>query len=240
MVPLFQAIHNSESNKSKAQKINGFKDKEKIDKPTAVVYRFTSRSTPVATESYKSANSVDAEPFVRVINENTKEFNDLSLALHARRIDFVQIARHLLNEAAEDKNRGNVQQNLLFSAGENHTRINSRNYGCALPAVNKGTEDWVADSHLAALVCDTCTQSDSIQGVLSAVDSLIEDGQSVDRRIKRLQSRVDTAKAKIRALSKKTDTQEANIDTSDRNLAHYMARFDNLKSSLHPQCFQRP
>ena len=97
-----------------------------------------------------------------------------------------------------------------------------------------------ADSHLAALVCDTCTQADSIQGVLNAVDSLIEDGQSVDRRINRLQSRVDTAKAKIRALTKKTDTQEANIDTSDRNLAHYMARFDNLESSLHPQCFQRP
>ena len=138
MVPLFQAIHNSESNKSKAQKINSFKEKGKIDKPTAVVYGFTSRSTPLATEC-----AGGAEPFVRVINENTKEFNDLSLALHARRIDFVQIARHLLNEAAEDKNRGNVQQNLLFSAGENHTRINSRNYGCALPAVNKGTEDWV-------------------------------------------------------------------------------------------------
>lgn len=96
------------------------------------------------------------------------------------------------------------------------------------------------DSHLAALVCNNCVQSDSIQDVLTAVDNLIEDSNSVDRRLNRLQSRVDTAKSKIRALSKKADTHDTNIDTSDRNLASYMARFDNLRDSLRPQCFQRP
>ena len=60
------------------------------------------------------------DPFVFVVNEELPEFSRMDLASHLRRIDFRSTARAILARANnEDRLRGNIQMNLMFSGGEN-------------------------------------------------------------------------------------------------------------------------
>ena len=66
-----------------------------------------------------------------------------------QRIDFKKVGERVLATCIEngtDKNRGNYQVNVLFSGGENYdrgTQERKEDYGCAMPAVNNGTDEWL-------------------------------------------------------------------------------------------------
>lgn len=81
---------------------------------------------------------------MRVINQGSTEFTELRLNMHSETVDFPAIARKLLSKVpTADKNRGNLQENILFSGGENHVRNPTANFGCAIPGINNGTEEWI-------------------------------------------------------------------------------------------------
>ncbi len=86
--------------------------------------------------------------FVRVINEGMAEFSRLEIKKHIDRIDFRKITNLMLSTdgSRENKSRGNLQINVLFTGGENQRRdfLEVRDhYGCAMPALNVGTEEWI-------------------------------------------------------------------------------------------------
>ena len=92
----------------------------------------------------------DKAPFALVVNEGSAQFSNLDLGTHARRIDFRNTAKSVIEKAKkEDHLRGNIQVNLMFSGGENQRRgvVEIRDhYGCAMPGLNVDSEKWI---HLA-------------------------------------------------------------------------------------------
>lgn len=89
----------------------------------------------------------DGPAFVQVWNENTPEFDQLELGKAIKDIDMQKVLGAVLDHRKEhDKGRGTKQLNLLFTGGENQRREAkeiSEDFGCAMPAVNEGTEKWV-------------------------------------------------------------------------------------------------
>ena len=84
------------------------------------------------------------EQFVRVVNEGSKHFKQLGLKAHSQNVDFLKLAKYVLENVEDsDKARGNMQLNYLFSGGANYNRMEcDDHYGCAVPAINKGSQKW--------------------------------------------------------------------------------------------------
>ena len=82
------------------------------------------------------------EQFVRVVNEGSKHFKQLGLKAHSQNVDFLKLAKYVLENVEDsDKARGNMQLNYLFSGGANYNRMEcDDHYGCAVPAINKGSQ----------------------------------------------------------------------------------------------------
>ena len=135
-----QVPHNSETDKSLKKRIEKVKgsDLEKDEKtPCIDIMHGWNRSSSKLVAGYE---------FAKVVNEGSTEFKKLGLDHAALRIDFVMLAQKVLADApSADKNRGNMQLNLLFSGGENNRREEAeleKHYGCAMPHINKGSESF--------------------------------------------------------------------------------------------------
>ena len=104
--------------------------------------------------AYPATRAVESRPFVRVVNEGTKEYNELGIAKDVESVDLHEAAKAVVRECPDvDKARGNMQLNVLFNGGENHVRNPFEHYGCSVPIENKGSSKWhhvaVKLSHVA-------------------------------------------------------------------------------------------
>ena len=120
---------------------------------------------------------------------------------------------------------------------------------CRTQNVSRTLDNWTAtfdqraadaiDSHITALVLRNSHRCNNVEEVFRAMDFVFDELSAIDSKFNRLQSKVDTAKARIRHLSRQTAAHERTIDTSDRNLAHGLVRLDWLYDNLRPTSFVR-
>ncbi len=84
---------------------------------------------------------------VTVVNDGSKEFMEHGFKKTFQRLDLLSAAKRVLEvKSREDKARGNLQVNVLYTGGENQRRGPEEihhHYGCAMPALNQGSDEWI-------------------------------------------------------------------------------------------------
>ena len=81
--------------------------------------------------------------FVKVYGEGTREHKELKLGEVAKRVDFLQLTKDVLQKGINNP-RGNKQINIGFNGGQAYEYNDGTNYyGCNMPAIYKDTHERV-------------------------------------------------------------------------------------------------
>lgn len=152
-----QCVHNSETEASMKKKlalIDRTKVSAKRDPSVYKVYRFSQSSLSSNLDGYETPSNTDVlwpnlnsnYTFLKVVNEGTKQFEELGLQTYMEGLAFDKLARHVLGKVnSDDPNRTNKQDNLGWSCGENTQRKRDEihnHHGSSMNQKNVGTDEF--------------------------------------------------------------------------------------------------